>query len=85
MNIDNYPEIHPRVKYIKKVYVAVMLWVVGRAIQAASRVDSVVKEEFSNLRDDFMLRLWVAPNGPNMFVGKDKNGKVKYMGWNPQG
>lgn len=85
MNIDRYPEIPPKDKFIKKAYVAIMLWIVGRAMQAASRVDPVVKEEFSHLRDNFLLRLWVAPNGPSMFVGKDKNGKVKYMGWNPRG
>lgn len=85
MNINNYPEIKSKGKLIKKIYVAVMLWIVGRAIQAASRVDKEVKEEFATLSDDFMVHLNVLPSGPGMIVGKDKNGKVKYMGWNPTG
>ena len=83
MNINNYPEIKSKGKLIKKIYVAVMLWIVGRAIQAASRVDKEVKKEFDNLSDDFMVYLNVLPSGPGMIVGKDNNGKVKYMGWNP--
>lgn len=85
MNINKFPEIKPKGKLIKKIYVAVMLWIVGRAIQAAAKVDREVKEEFAGLRDDFCVRLWVAPDGPAMIVGKDKNGVVKYMGWNAKG
>ena len=85
MNINKYPEIKSGGKLIKKIYVAVMLWIVGRAIQAASRVDKEVKEEFVRLSDDFLMHLHVLPSGPGMIVGKDKDGKVKYMGWNPKG
>ena len=85
MNINNYPEIKSGGKLIKKIYVAVMLWIVGRAIQAAYRVDKEVKEEFDRLSDDFMMHLHVLPSGPGMIVGKDKKGSVKYMGWNPAG
>lgn len=85
MNISKYPEIKSGGKLIKKIYVAIMLWIVGRAIQAASRVDREVKEEFSRLPEDFMMHLHVLPSGPGMIVGKDKKGKVKYMGWNPKG
>ncbi len=85
MNIKKFPEIKPGRKPFKKIYVAIMLWIVGRAIQAASKVDREVKSEFAGLRDDFILNLHVLPSGPGMIVGKDKNGKVKYMGWNPRG
>ncbi len=85
MNIKKFPEIKPKGKPFKKIYVAIMLWIVGRAIQAASRIDKDVKREFASLRDDFMLHLHVLPGGPGMIVGKDKKGKVRYMGWNPKG
>jgi hypothetical protein len=85
MNINNYPEIKSGGKLIKKIYVAVMLWIVGRAIQAAYRVDKEVKEEFDRLSDDFLMHLHVLPSGPGMIVGKDKKGSVKYMGWNAAG
>jgi len=85
MNVNKFPEIKPKGKLIKKIYVAVMLWIVGRAIQAAAKVDREVKEEFAALRDDFMVKLWIAPDGPAMIVGKDKKGVVKYMGWSDKG
>ncbi|MBP9044341.1 MAG: hypothetical protein KBG49_12715 [Spirochaetes bacterium] len=85
MNIAKYPEIKSTSKRLKKIYVAVMLWIVGRAIAAAAKIDREVKEEFSRLDDKFMMHLHVLPGGPGMIVGKDKNGKVKYMGWNPAG
>lgn len=85
MNTNKFPEIKPKGKLIKKIYVAVMLWIVGRAIQAAAKIDREVKEEFASLRDDFMVKLSIAPGGPAMIVGKDKKGTVKYMGWNDKG
>ena len=85
MNISRYPEIKSGSKIIKKIYVAVMLWIVGRAIQAASRVDREVKEEFAQLDDKFIMHLHVLPSGPGMIVGKDDKGRVRYMGWNPEG
>jgi len=65
--------------------IAVMLWIVGRAIQAAARVDKLVRKEFDNLRKDFAFSLGILPGGPYMFMGKDKKGRIKYLGWNPKG
>lgn len=69
-------------KPLKKIYVAIMLWFVGRAVQAAAKADKEVKKEFEALPDDFTFALGVLPKGPWMVVGKEK-GKVKYLGWNP--
>ncbi|MCP4133013.1 MAG: hypothetical protein GY754_18770 [bacterium] len=85
INMNDYPEIKPGISRIKRIYASIMLLVVGRGIQAAAAVDRDAKKEFANLRDDFMLQLSIAPNGPYMFVGKNEKGKVKYMGWNPKG
>ncbi len=85
MNKNKFPEIKPKGKLVKKIYVAVMLWIVGRAIQAAAKVDKEVKGEFASLRDDFAVRLWVGPSGPAMIVGKNSKGVVKYMGWRSEG
>lgn len=85
MNINKYPEIKPGKKLIKRIYVAVLLFVFGRAFQAVAKVDKGAKEEFANMPDDFLLDLCVAPNGPHMLVGKDEKGKIKYFGWNPAG
>jgi len=67
------------------MYVVIMLWVVGRAIQVAARVDKDVKKEFEDLPEDFIFYLGVGPAGPYMVVGKNEKGKVKFMGMNPSG
>jgi hypothetical protein len=85
MDFNKFPEIKPGIKPIKRLYIAIMLWFVGRAIQAAGRVDKGVKAEFAGLRDDFIVRLGVLPKGPAMLVGKDKKGRAKFLGMNPQG
>ena len=81
----DYRKIAAGSKPFKKTYIATMLWFVGRAIQAAAGVDKVVKEEFKKLPEGFIFSLGVEPNGPCMIVGKNKKGRVKYMGGNPEG
>jgi hypothetical protein len=83
--MGDFREVTPGGKPLKRVYVAVMLWFVGRAIQAAAVVDDDVKKEFENLPDGFTFSLGVMPDGPTMIVGKNRRGKVKYLGWNPKG
>lgn len=80
-----YPAITPGKKWIKKIYVWILLFVFGRAFQAVSKVDRAAKDEFASMPADFMLDLCVMPNGPHMIVGKDEKGRVKYYGWNPKG
>ncbi|HOO89736.1 MAG TPA: hypothetical protein PLA74_02830 [Syntrophales bacterium] len=83
--MDDFKEVTVGTKPFKRAYVAVMLWFVGRAIQAAARVDKEVKREFERLPDGFTFCLGVQPHGPYMIVGKNEKGRVKYMGWNPDG
>jgi len=80
---DRLKEVAAGKKPFKKAYVAIMLWFVGRAIQAAAKTDAVVKREFAVLPADFTLALGVLPGGPWMVVGR-VNGRVKYLGWNPE-
>lgn len=72
-------------KPLKRAYVALMLWFVGRAIQAAARADAVVREEFAKLPGGFTFSLGVLPRGPAMIVGKDEGGRVRYKGWQTAG
>ena len=83
--MNNFREITPGNKPLKRAYVALMLWFVGRAIEAAARVDGAVKAEFGGLPPEFTFSLGVMPQGPTMIVGKDDQGMVKYLGWNPEG
>ncbi len=83
--MSEYRDVKPGRKIFKRVYVAIMLWFVGRAIKAAAKVDEAVKKEFEELPDGFTFSLGVLPDGPHMIVGKDNKGCVKYMGHNPEG
>lgn len=78
-------DIRPGKKRIKRIYVAVMLWVVGRAIQVAARVDKDVKKEFEELPEGYTFYMGIYPHGPYMVVGKNEKGQVKFMGMNPSG
>ena len=80
-----YQEIKPGKKFFKKVYLEILLWFVGRAVQAAAKVDREVRNEFAKLPEGFTASLGILPDGPSMIVRKDKNGKVKYLGGNPVG
>jgi aldehyde:ferredoxin oxidoreductase len=84
-SVPAYREVRPRTSLLKRWYLATMLWFVGRAVQAASRVDREVKAEIDRLPDGFCFALGVAPSGPRMIVGKDRRGRAKYLGWNPAG
>ena len=83
--MKNFREVAAGEKSLKKDYVAMMLWFMGRAIQAAAAVDRAVKKEFTDMPDSFTFELSVMPNGPHMIVGKDQRGFVRYRGWNPAG
>ena len=83
--MGDFKEVTSGNKPFKKAYVAIMLWFVGRAIQAAAKVDKDVKKEFETLPEGFTFCLGVLPKGPYMIVGKNEKGRVKYMGWKPGG
>ncbi|MCX5853379.1 MAG: hypothetical protein NTZ24_02125 [Deltaproteobacteria bacterium] len=83
--MENFREVRAGGKSLKKDYVSIMLWFVGRAIQAASAVDKDVRKEFEQLPDHFTFSLGVMPDGPHMIVGKTKKGIVQYIGWDAEG
>ena len=83
--MKNFREVAAGKKSLKKDYVAMMMWFMGRAIQVAAVVDRAVKKEFTDMPDSFTFALSVMPNGPHMIVGKDQRGFVRYRGWNPAG
>jgi hypothetical protein len=80
--MKDFREVKAGSKGLKEDYVALMMWFMGRAIQAAAAVDKDVKKEFAELPDLFTFALGVMPDGPYMIVGKDKRGFVRYRGWN---
>jgi len=81
---ERYQEIVSPQKHLKRIYMGIMLWFVGRAIQAAAKTDAAVRDEFDRLPEKFTFGLGVMPNGPFMIVGKTEKGRVKYLGSNPE-
>jgi hypothetical protein len=67
--MKNFREVAAGKKSLKRDYVAIMMWFMGRAIQAAAAVDRAVKKEFADMPDSFTFALSVMPNGPHMIVG----------------
>ncbi|OQY45344.1 MAG: hypothetical protein B6240_08940, partial [Desulfobacteraceae bacterium 4572_87] len=75
----------PKGKWMKRSYISIMLWFVGRAMQAAAKVDKGVKKEFESIPAGFRFSLGVSPGGPAMVMEKTAAGRVKYVGSKPGG
>ncbi|MCP3940898.1 MAG: hypothetical protein GY710_05375 [Desulfobacteraceae bacterium] len=80
--METFIEIKPGRKPFQRIYLGIMLWFVGKAIQAAARVDNEVKKEFKGMPANYTFSLGAFPNGPYMIVGKDDKEKVRYLGSN---
>lgn len=65
---------------VKRLYLAVMLWFLGRSIQAAARVDRDIRQTFAAMPEGFTFAFGVLPDGPALVAGKDKSGRVRYFG-----
>ncbi|HOK06636.1 MAG TPA: hypothetical protein PK836_05145 [Syntrophales bacterium] len=78
-----YREGHSGEKPFKRAYVALTLWFVGRAVAAAAAVDEEIAAEFAALPEGFTFSLGVLPKGPHLVVGKERNGRVRYIGGDP--
>lgn len=77
---EKYPEIKPRRKRLKVGYIRTLMFFLGRAFQAAARVDKEVKKEIEGLPDGFSFGFMVLPNGPRITMVKDQRGRLKFRG-----
>jgi hypothetical protein len=75
-----YREMSPGRSYLKRAYLSINLWFMGRAIQAASRVDDRVRNEFRVLPEKFTFALGVMPDGPHFIVQKTGEDSARYLG-----
>lgn len=75
-------EVVPKKNILRRMYLNTMLWFLGRAVQAASRVDNEVQREFSSMPENYTFSLGAFPNGPHMVIGKDDTGRACYLGSN---
>lgn len=77
-----YKPIKPGSKRFKKMVVKTVFFIIGRALQSASRWDADIKKELSVLPDNFKIQMLVLPKGPEMTV-ITRNGRFKYLGMKP--
>ena len=80
----SFKEIKPRTQWVKRVYLQVLLWITGRAIQAAARIDPEIQADFATMPRDYSFCLTAFPSGPSMVVAKTNGGKVSYLGQGPR-
>lgn len=66
-------------KFLKKCVCAIVFFVLGRALQSASKHDIDIKKEISVWRDGFKIKMFISPNGPSMLLEK-KGNRLKYVG-----
>jgi aldehyde:ferredoxin oxidoreductase len=79
LNAENEPQLTvPRANVLKKYYLMVMMWFMGRAIEAAAKMDTAIKTEFDHLPAGFSFCLAVQPDGPALTMRKDEKGRPRY-------
>jgi hypothetical protein len=65
---------------LKRLYVALMMRIVGWGLQAMSRVDPVVRAEAAGFPDDLIIVMTTMPDGPGMVLQKMPAGQLRYLG-----
>ena len=78
--MKSFTEVRPKRRLFQGIYLNLMLWFVGRAVQAAARVDAAVAGEFAAMPQGYTFSLGAFPSGPHMVVGKDDKDRVRYLG-----
>ena len=66
-------------KSLKKLVVQVVMFVLGRAFQSASRLDSGIQNEIFTWEDGLVILMRVLPKGPSMCLLK-KEDRIRYIG-----
>jgi hypothetical protein len=59
---------------VQRFYVNIMIWLVGRLLEAASKVDKKIQEEIEALPSAFAFSMGVLPRGPEFIVQKQASG-----------
>ncbi|MEW6673553.1 MAG: aldehyde ferredoxin oxidoreductase family protein [Thermodesulfobacteriota bacterium] len=70
----------PPPKRIKKALVRLVLFVLGRALQSASKLDAAIQAEIAKWPEGFSAMFKVLPRGPRMGFIKTKEGHLAYKG-----
>lgn len=74
-----YESFQPGKDWFKTIVNQIVLFVLGRGFQAASKVDKDVQKEIAAWPEGFTVMMRVLPEGPSMVVRK-QNDRIKYIG-----
>jgi len=80
--ILKYPDIKPKKKIFAKIYLSILLFVLGRGFQAASKSVKEIKKESAELPDGFSFSLNIDPIKLNVSLKKDNRNYFKCLGIN---
>jgi hypothetical protein len=80
MKADDFPDIPPRRKPIKRVTNQIVMFVLGRALQSLSHSDPLIQQDVRSWPEKFTLMLVVRPDGGSMTVTRADNGHLIYRG-----
>ena len=71
------------VRRLQKLYLAVMMRVIGWGLRAMSQVDPVVRSEVAGFPEGMLIEMTVAPDGPGMVLQRRSDGRLAYLGSRP--
>jgi len=75
-----YNEVEPGKKRFKTLSSKILLFVLGKGYQSASKVDMSIRKEIEKWPKNFNFMMKIDPDGPNISFKKMNNNTVKYMG-----
>jgi len=67
----------------KRAYVSMMMNVIGRALEAASQEDEVIRKEIAAFPEQFLFEMKILPNGPSLAMAKNDRGELEFLGPQP--
>lgn len=65
---------------LQTLYVIFLFDVMGRALEAATQLDPIIRREIERLPAGFIFEMSVMPNGPGIVLIKQYDGSFKYLG-----
>jgi len=72
--------LRPMASQAKRLYVQIMMEVVGRAMEAISEFDEQVQQEVSILPEGFLFEMKIMPSGPALVMRKEAGNSLTYVG-----
>lgn len=79
MNNKHYLPVNPGKKLFKNLVIKIVMFIMGRGMQSASKHDSDIKKEIESFPEGFRIAMKVLPNGSSLTVEK-KGNNMKYLG-----